>query len=125
MAVYSLDILLSQFGTSLLFTSGSNYRFLTHIQVSQETDKVIWYSHLFKNILQFVLIHTVKGFHVVNEAEVGIFLEFSCFRCDPKCWQFDLWLSAFSKSSLYIWKSSVHIPLKPSLRDFKHNLTSM
>ena len=59
--------------------SGSNYCFLTCIQVSQETDKVVWYSHFFNNFPQFVVIHTVKGFSVVNKAEVDVFLEFPCF----------------------------------------------
>ena len=75
--------------------------FLTCIQVSQEAGRVVWYSHLFKNFLQFVLIHTVKGFSVVNEAEVDVFLEFSYFLYDPK----DVGISisgssAFSKSSM-------------------------
>ena len=59
--------------------SDSNYFFLTCIQISQEVDKIIWYSHLFKNILQFVVIHTVKSFGVVNKAEIDVFLELSCF----------------------------------------------
>ena len=63
--------------------SGSNGCFLTCIQISQEAGKVVWYSHLFKNVPQFVVIHTVKGFHIVNEAEVNVFLEFSCFFYDP------------------------------------------
>ena len=63
--------------------SGSNCWFLTCIQISQEADKVVCYSHLFKNGPQFVVIHTVKGFSVVNEAEVDVFLEFSCFFYDP------------------------------------------
>ena len=81
----------------------SNCCFLTCIQVSQETGKVVWYSHLLKNFPQFVVIHTVKGFCVVNEAEVDVFLEFSCFLYDPmdvgnliSC------SSAFSKPILYI-----------------------
>ena len=61
----------------------SNCWFLTCIQVSQEADKVVWYSHLFKNFPQFVVIHTVKGFSIVNEAEVDVFLEFSLFFYDP------------------------------------------
>ena len=61
--------------------SGSNCCFLTCIQVSQETGKMVWYSHLMKNFPQFIVIHTVKGFRVVNEADV--FLEFSCFFYDP------------------------------------------
>ena len=71
---------------------------------------MVWDSHLFKNFLQFVMIHTVKGFRIVNEAEVDIFLEFSCFLYDPT--DVDNLISdssAFSKSSLYIWKFTVHV----------------
>ena len=64
--------------------SSYNCCFLTHIQVSQETGKVVWYSHLFKNFPQFVVIYTVKGFIIINVAEVEVFLEFSCFLYDPK-----------------------------------------
>ena len=63
--------------------SSSNYFFLTCIQISQEAGKVVWYSRLFKNFPQFVVIHIVKGFRVVNEAEVDVFLEFSCLSYDP------------------------------------------
>ena len=77
-----------------------------------------WYSHLLKNFLQFVVIHTVKGFSVVNEAEVDVFLEFSCFFYEPMDFgNFICGSSAFSKCSLYIWKFSVHVLLKPSLED--------
>ena len=62
--------------------SSSNCCFLTCIQVSQEADQVVWYSHLFQNFPQFVVIHTVKGFGIVNKAEIGIFLELSCFFDD-------------------------------------------
>ena len=75
--MYSLDVLLSQFGTSLLFLSSSNCCFLTCIQISQEVGQVVWYSHLLKIFPQFVVIHTVKGFSIVNEADVS--LEFPCF----------------------------------------------
>ena len=96
------------------------------LQVSQETGKVVWYSHLFKNFPQVFVIHTVKGFRVVNEAEVDVFLEFSCFFYDPMdVGNLISGSSASSKSSLYIWKFSVHILLKPSLKDFEHDLTSM
>ena len=96
------------------------------MQLSQETGMVVWYFHLLKNFPQFVVIHTVKGFSVVNEAEVDVLLEFPCFFYHPT----DVGnlisdFSAFSKSSLYIWKFSVHILLKPSLKDFEHYLTSM
>ena len=63
--------------------SGSNYRFLTCIQVSQEVGKVVWYSYLLKNFPQFIVSHTVKGFGIVNKAEIDAFLEFSCFSYDP------------------------------------------
>ena len=61
------------------YMSGSNCCLLTCIQISQEAGQVVWYSHLIKNFLQFVVIHTVKGFHIVNEEEIDVFLEFSCF----------------------------------------------
>ena len=88
--------------------------------------KVFWYSHLLKSFLQFVMIHIVKGFSIVNEAEVDVFLEFSCFFYDPM----DLgnlisYSSAFSKSSLYTCNFSVHILLKPSLKDSEHYLASV
>ena len=81
------------------------------------------YSHPFKNSPQFVVIHTVKGFSIVIEAEVDVFLEFSCFFYDPT----DLGnlisgSSNFSKSNLYIRKFLVHVLLKPSLEDFEHDL---
>ena len=99
--------------------SGSNFCFLTCIQVSQEAGQVVWYSHLFQNFPQFVVIHTVKGFGVVNKAE-DVFLEFSCFFYDPAdAGNLISGSSAFSKSTLYIWKISVHVLLKPSLKDFE------
>jgi len=77
---------------------------------------VAWYSHLPKNFPQFFVIHTIRGFSVVNEAEVDIFLEFSCFLNDPAdVGNLISGSSAFSKTSLNIWKFSVHILLKPSL----------
>ena len=85
---------------------------------------MVWYSHLSKNFPQFVVIHTVKGFGVVNEADV--FLDFFYFFYDPTdVGNLISGSSAFSKSSLYIWKISVHVLLKPSLKDFEHNLASM
>ena len=90
MAIYNLDVLLSQCWTNPLFMSSSNCCFLSCIQVSQEADKVVWYSHLFKNFPQFVMIHTVKGFGKVNKAEVDGFLElFLLFLWSSGCWQFD------------------------------------
>jgi len=87
---------------------------------------VVWYSHLLKNFPQFVVIHIVKGFGIVNEAEVDVFLEFSCFFCDPTdASNLIPGSSAFSKSSLYIWKFSVYVMLKSSLKDFEHYLASL
>ena len=107
-------------------TSGSNCCFLTCIQVSQETGKVVWYSHLFKNFPQVVVIHTVKGFSVVNEEEVDVLLEFSCFFYDPTdVGNLISGSSAFSKSSLNIWKFSVHVLLKSSLENFQHYFASL
>ena len=102
--------------------SGSNCCFLSCIQVSQETGKMIWYSHPLKNFPQFVVIHTVKFFSTVNEAEADVFLEVPCFLHDPaNVGNLISGSSAFSKSSLYILKFLVHILLKPSLKDFEHN----
>ena len=87
---------------------------------------MVWYSHLFKNFPQFVVIHTVKCFWVVNEAEVDVFLEFSCFLYDPMdVGNLISGSPAFSKSNLYTWKFSVHVLLKPSLEDFEHDFASM
>ena len=99
-------------------------RLLTYIQVSQEAGKVVWYSYLFKNFPQFVVIHTVKGFSVVNEADV--FLEFCCFFNDPMdAGNLISSSSGFSKNSLYIWKFLIHVLLKPSMKDIEHYLASM
>ena len=102
-------------------TSGSNCCFLTCKQISQEAGEVVWYSHLFKNVPQFVVMHTVKGFGVVNEAEVDVLLEFPCFLCDPvDVGNLTSGSSDFSKSSLSIWKFMVHILLKPGLENFEY-----
>ena len=106
--------------------SSSSFCFLTRIQVSQETGKVVWYSHLPKNFLHYVVIHIVKGFSIVNETEVDVFLEFLCFLHDStNLFNLVCGSSAFSKSNLYIWKFLVHILLKPSLKDFEHHLANM
>ena len=87
---------------------------------------MVWYSHLFKNLTQFVMIHTVKGFGIVNKAEVDIFLELSCFFNDPAdVGNLLSHSSAFTKSSLNIWNFMVHVPLKPGLENFEHYFTSM
>ena len=106
--------------------SSSNYCFLTCIQISQEAGKMAWYSHLFKNFSLFVVIHTVKGFGIVNETEVDAFLKFSFFFYDPTdVGNLISGSSAFSKSSLNLWKFTVHILLKPSLKDFEYYFASM
>ena len=87
---------------------------------------MVSYSHLFKNFPQFVVIHTVKGFGVVNKAEVDVFLELLCFFNDPvDVGNLISGSSAFSKSSLNIWKFTVHLLLKPGLENFKHCFTSV
>ena len=82
---------------------------------------MVWYSHLFQNFPQFIVIHTVKGLGIVNKAEIDVFVERACFFDDPadvgnliSC------SSAFSKTSLNIWKLSVHVLLKPGLQNFEH-----
>ena len=104
----------------------SNSCFLTCIQISQEAGKVVWYSHLLKNFPQFVVIHTVKGFDVVNKAEIDVFLELSYFLDDPvDVGNLMSGSSAFPKSSLNIWNFSVHALLKLHLRNFEHCFASM
>ena len=87
---------------------------------------MVWYSHLLKNFPQFVVIHTVKGFGIVNKAEVDVFLELLCFFNDPvDVGNLISGSSAFSKSSLNIWKFKVHVLLKPGLENFDHYFTSV
>ena len=91
------------------------------MQISQETGKVVWYSLLLKNFPQFVVIYTVKGFGIINKAEVDVFLEFSFFFDDPAdVGNLISGSSAFSKSSLDIWKLTVHVLLKSDLENFEH-----
>ena len=106
--------------------SGFKCCFLTCIQVSQEAGKVVWYSRLFKNFLQFVVIHTVEGFGIVNKAEIDVFLELFCILYDPMdVGNLISGSSAFSKSSLNIWQFIVHVLLKPDLENFEHDFASV
>ena len=87
---------------------------------------MVLYYHLLKNFPQFVVVHRVKGFAIVDKTEVDVFLELSCFFSDPTdVGNLISGSSAFSKCSLNIWKFVVHIPLKPGLENFKHYFTSM
>ena len=104
--------------------SSANCCFLSCIQVSQEAGQVVWSSHLFQNFPQFIMIHTVKGFGLVNKAEIDVFLELSCFFNDPAdAGNLISGSSAFSKTSMNIWKFTVHILLKTGLENFEHYFT--
>ena len=104
--------------------SSSNCCFLTCTQVSEESGQVV--THLFQNFPQFSVIHTVKGFGIVNKAEIDVFLELSCFfNISVDIGNLISGSSAFSKTSLNIWKFSVHVLLKLGLENFEHYFTSM
>ena len=122
--IYSLDIFLSLFGARLLFHVHSNCCFLTYIQISSEAGHVVWYSHLFQNFPQFVVIHTIRVFGIINKVEVDVFLELSCFFDNPvDVGNLISGSSAFSKTSLNIWNFMVYILLKPGLGNFEHCFT--
>ena len=104
--------------------SSSNCCFLTCIQVSHEASQVVWYSHLFQNFPQFIVIHTVKGFAIVNKAEIDVFLELS-FDDPVDIGNLISGSSAFFKASLNIWKITVHVLLKPGLDNFKYYFTGV
>ena len=120
MTAYTLDVLLSRLEPICCSMSSSNCCYLTCIQISQEAGQVVWYSHLFQSFPQFVVIHTVKDFGVINKAEVDVFLELSCFFDDPV----DVGNLIPGSSAFYwsIWKFTVHILLKPYLENFVHYL---
>ena len=106
--------------------SCSNCCFLTCIQVSQEAGQVVWYSHLLQNISQFIVIYTVKGFGIVNKAEIDVFLKLFRFFDDPvDIGNLIFGSSAFSKTGLNIWKFIVHVLPKPGLENFEHYFTSV
>ena len=106
--------------------SSFNCCFLTCIQISQKADKVVFYSHVFNNFPQFVVIHTAKGFSIVNEAEVDIFVEFCCFFYDPKdVGNFLCLLCLFQIQLELLEVLSSHILLKPQLENFEHYFASI
>ena len=106
--------------------SSSNSCFLTWMHIAQEAGKVVWYFHLFKNFPEFVVIHTIKDFDIVNKAEVNIFLELSRFFDDPvEVGNLISGSSAFSKSSLNIWNFMVYVLLNPCLEDLQYYCVSM
>ena len=126
MTIYSLDELLFLFGAVYCSLSSSNCCLLTCIQISQEAGQVVWYFHLLKNFPQFIVIHTVKGFGIVNKAEIDVFLGLSCFFDDPA--DVDNLISSsstFSRTSLNIWKFTFHVLLQPGLENFEHYFTSV
>ena len=107
-------------------TLSTKVRLVKAMVFPQEADQVVWYSHLFQNFPQFIVSHTVKGFGIVNKAEIDVFLELSCFFHDPAdVGNLISGSSAFSKTSLNIWKFMVHLLLKPGLQNFEHYFTSM
>ena len=123
--IYSLDVHFPDLEPVCCSMSNSNCCFLTCIQISQEAGKVVWYSHIL-NFPQFVVIHIVKGFGIVNKAEIDVLLELSCLFHDPAdVGNFISGSSASSKTSLNIWKFMVHILLKPGLENFEHYFTSV
>ena len=106
--------------------SSSNCCFLTCIQISRKAGQVAWYSHLFQNFPQFIVICTVKGVGIVNKAGIDVFPELSCFSDDPvDVGNLISASSAFSKTSLNISQFSVHVLLKPGLENFEHYFTSV
>ena len=106
--------------------SGSNCCFLTWTEVSQEAGQVVWYSHLFQRFPHFIVIHTVKGFDIVSKAEIDVFLALSCFFHDPAdVGNLISGSFTFAKTSLNIWKFTVHVLLKPGVENFEHYFTSV
>ena len=114
---------------SAFFTVQLSHPYMTTgktIAFTRQTGQVVWYSPLFQNFPQFIVIHTVKGIDIVNKAEIDVFMELSCFFHDPAdVGNLIFRSSAFSKTSLNIWKFTVHVLLKPGLENFEHYYTSM
>ena len=119
--MYTFSCFFQSFKSFNCSVSDSNCRFLIYIQTFQETGKVIWYSHFLKNFPQFVVVHTVKGFSIVSEADGNVIwdsLPLSMIQ-----WMLAIW-SLVPQTRLHIWKFSVHVVLKLSLKDFEHYLAS-
>src|SRR5574341_1998869 len=126
MTIYSLDVLLFLFGTSLLFHVQFQLLLPDLHRGFSRGMSVVCYSHLFPNFPQFIVIHTVKGLRIVSKAEIDVFLELSCSFDDPKdVGNLISGSSAFSKTSLNIWKFMAHVLLKPGLENFEHYFTCM
>ena len=126
MTIHNLNLFFPDLEPICCSMSSSNCCFLTCIQTSWETGQVVWYSHLFQNFPQLIVIHTVKGFGIVNKAEIDAFMELSCFFYDPAdAGNLITGSSSFSKTSLNIWKFTVHVLLKASLENFEHYFTSV
>ena len=126
MTIHSFDVLRFLFGPVCCSVSSYNCCFLTCIQLSQEAGQVVWYFYLSQNFPQFIVIHTVKGFGIVDKAEIDVFLELSCFFHDPvDVGNLISGSSAFSKTTLNIWKFMVHVLLKPGLENFENCFTSV
>ena len=125
MTVCSLDVLLPELEPVCCSMPSSDCCFLTCIQISQEAGQVVWCSHVFKNFPQFVVIHTVKGFGIVNKAEIDVFLKLMLFRRATDVGNLISDSSAFSKTSLNIWKFTINILLNPVLENFEHYFTSV
>ena len=124
MTIYSLDVLLFLL-EPICSVSSSNCFLLTRIQISQEAGQVVWYSQLFQNFPQFIVIHSQWLWYSQYSRNRCCSETFLLFRWSSGCWQFDLWFSAFSKTSLNMLKFTVHILLNPGLENFEHYFTSI
>ena len=125
MTIYSLDVFLILFGNSLLFHV-QFYLLLPDLHIGFTRGRSGGQSHLFQNFPQFIVIHTARGFGIVNKAEIDVFLGLSCFYHDPAdVGNLISGSSALSKTSLNIWKFMVHVFLKPGVENFEHYFTSM
>ena len=119
--MYTLSCFFPSFKFSSCSAYDSNCHFLTYIQTFQETGKVIWHSHFLKNFPQFVVVLFVKGFGIISEADRNVFWDSLAFSMIQ--WILSIW-SLVLQTSLYIWKFSIHVVLKLSLKDFEHYFAS-